>query len=247
MLAPAPAPAAPSIFGWKVLLTFGAEFLPLLAAWRAGRLRAGDPAGQVGLTWAFMNVCTVIQAVGFVTGHSAVTQWGLVLAGIALPLLLVPPLLTWIGPEAKRRQPAVLAAFALPLLGVLAAFGPGREFTLLSRTVAHAALAALILLMLATNYRRSANPQAADAERGWAWIAGGHLAYCHATLTGRARVEALIARGLTGAARQANAALFVIYAVSMVAIAWGILASARQIARPQAPPRASRTPALPTA
>jgi hypothetical protein len=231
-----PAPAV-SVFNWKVLLTFGTEFLPLLAAWRAGRLRAGDPAGQVGLAWAFMNVCTLVQAIGFLTRQGAVTQWGLVLAGIALPVLLVPPLLTWIGPAAKRRQAAVLAAFVLPLVGVLVAFGPGREFTLLSRTVAHTALAGLILLMLATNYRRAANPQAVT-EPGWAWIAGGHLAYFLATLVGRALIEALLARSVT-AARPANTMLFLVYAASMFAIAFGIWVSARSAARPEGDDRAS--------
>jgi hypothetical protein len=225
-----PTRALPSAVLWQLLLVVGSEFLPLVAAWRTGRLRAGDPAGQVGLAWAFMNVCTVIQAVGFVTGHRPVTEWGLVLAGVSLPLLLTPPLLTWIGPAAKRWQPAVLAAFAALTVGALAVFGPGREYSLLSRTTAHAGLSALVLLMMATHLRRSANAQAAAAEPGWAWIAGGHLAYFLATLIGRALVEALIAWSRM-ASRFTSDALLILYAASMIAMGWGILVGARRPAR----------------
>ena len=234
----APVPATPNVFGWKPLLTFGAEWLPLLAAWRAGRLRAGDPAGQIGLAWAFMNVCTVIQATGVLTHQRSIQIWGGVLAGVTLPLLLTPPLLTWIGPEAKRRQPLVLAAFAVLTVGALLAFGPGREFTLLSRTGAHVGLAALVLVMMAAQFRRSANPQIAATEPGWPWIAGGHLAYFLATLVGRALLEALVARSWAEV-RVGTAALFVTYALAMLAIAWGILVGARAPARPEG---ADRTP-----
>ena len=222
--------AASSVFTWKFFLVAGAEFLPLAAAWRAGRLRPGDPAGQIGFAWAFMNVCTFIQALGVLLERRDVREWGLVLAGISLPLLLVPPLLTWIGPAAKRRQPWVLGAFALLGVGALAVFGTGREFTLLSRTTAHTGLAALVLLMMATQFRRSADPQAATAEPGWAWIAGGLLAYFLATLVGRALSEALIGRSVV-AATTTNRALLVTYAVSMVAIAGGIWRSVRSPAR----------------
>lgn len=231
--------AAPNVITWKFLLIAGSEFLPLLAAWRADRLRRGDPAGQVALAWAFMNVCTFIQAGGVMMQERTVREGGLALAGIALPLLLVPPLLTWIGPTAKRWQPAVLAVFALLAIGTLVVFGIGREFTLLSRTTAHTGLAGLVLLMMATHYRRAANPQAAP-EPGWAWIAGGLLAYFLATLVGRALVEALIARSPT-AAKDANTVLFVIYAASMVAIAGGIWVSARKPA-PRDPTQRPRPP-----
>jgi hypothetical protein len=240
------APAAPSVFGWKTLLILGAESLPLLAAWRAGRLRAGDPAGQIGLTWAFMNVCTVIQGAGVLAGQRSVMLWGGVLAGVALPLLLAAPLLTWIGPAAKRRQPLVLAAFAVLTVGALVGFGPGREFTLLSRTTAHAALAALVLVMMAAQFRRSANPQAAASEPGWAWIAGGHLAYFLATLVGRPVLEALVGRSRADVG-VASAALFVTYALAMLAIAWGILVSERTPAPPgrAGGTRAARAPETP--
>jgi hypothetical protein len=226
-----PAPAAPDVLTWKFFMVAGAEFLPLLAAWRAGRLRRGDPAGQTGLTWAFMNVCTFAQAAGLLTGYREVTVWWAAVAGVSLPLLLVPPLLTWIGAEAKRRQPLALAVFAALTIVPLVAFGPGREFTLLSRTTAHTALAALVLLMMASQFRRSANPQAAAAEPGWAWIAGGHLAYFLATIVGRALMEAVVARSWAELDVAASA-LFVTYALAMVAIGWGILASARQPSRP---------------
>ena len=235
--------AASSVFTWRFLLIAGAEFLPLAAAWRAGRLRMVDPVGQIGVTWAFMNVCTFIQALGVVMERRAIREWGLALAGISLPLLLVPPLLTWIGPAAKRRQPWVLAAFASLSVGSLLAFGTGREFTLLSRTTAHAGLALLVLLMMATQFRRSADPQAAAAEPGWAWIAGGLLAYFLATLVGRALAEALMARSVA-AARSASAALSLAYVAAMVAITVGIRVSARGVAAREASDHMpSRTPA----
>lgn len=235
--------ATPSVFTWKFLLVAGAEFLPLAAAWRAGRLQRGDPAGQLGVAWAFMNVCTFIQAFGAMMERRALREWGLALAGISLPLLLAPALLTWIGPAAKRRQPLVLAAFALLTVGSLIVFGTGREFTLTSRTTAHTGLALLVLLMMATHFRRSANPQTATAEPGWAWIAGGLLTYFLATLMGRALVEALIARDVA-AARSANTAILLVYGASMVAIAGGIRVSARSLARSGRSERSpSRVPA----
>jgi ABC-type antimicrobial peptide transport system permease subunit len=97
----------------------------------------------------------------------------------------------------------------------------------MSRTTAHTGLALLVLLMMATQFRRVANAQASTVEPGWAWIAGGHLLYFLATLTGRSLLEALVARSRS-AVGVASAALFVAYALAMVAIAWGIWASARE-------------------
>jgi hypothetical protein len=106
-------PIPPSAYDWPKLLAFAAEWLPLAAAWRAGRLRAGDPAGQVGITWGLMAASYPVSLLALLVGGNALAAWVNVATGIALPLLLAPPLLTWIGPGAKRWQPAVLGAFAL--------------------------------------------------------------------------------------------------------------------------------------
>jgi hypothetical protein len=224
----------PSAYDWPKLLAAAAELLPLAAAWRANRLRTGDPAGQVGITWAIMVLTYPLSLLGLALGELALVTWTTAFAGIALPLLLVPPLLTWIGPAAKRWQPLVLAAFALLTVGSLVVFGAGREFTLMSRTTAHTGLALLVLLMMAAQFRRAANPQSAAVEPGWAWIAGGHLLYFLATVTGRSLLEALVARNRS-AVGVASAALFVAYAIAMVAIAWGIRVGARARAGPGVP------------
>jgi hypothetical protein len=224
----------PSAYDWPKLLAAAAELMPLAAAWRANRLRASDPAGQVGITWAIMVLTYPLSLLGLATGVIALATWTTAFAGIALPLLLVPPLLTWIGPAAKRRQPWVLAAFAVLTVGTLVVYGTGREFTLMSRTTAHTGLALLVLLMMAAQFRRDANAQASAIEPGWAWIAGGHLLYFLATLTGRSLLEALVARSRS-AVGVASAALFVAYALAMVAIAWGIRVSAREPADPGVP------------
>jgi hypothetical protein len=235
-------PASPlAVLGPGAVMIVG-EALPWLAARRAGRLRAGDPAGQVAIAWAVMDVCNLVQGAAYLAGRLEAITYATTFAGIALPLLLTPPLLTWIGPAAKRWQPAVLAGFAALTLGMVLAFGPGRESFLLSRTTAHTALAGLVLLMMATQFRRAADPHAAGAEPGWAWIAGGHLAYFLATLLGRAVIEALIARSYTVAAG-ATMALLLFYALTMVAISWGILVSARHRAGPGAGDAARPTPA----
>ena len=221
----------PAAYDWPKLLAAAAELLPLVAAWRANRLRAGDPAGQVGITWAIMVLAYPLSLIGLATGVMRLATWTTVATGIALPLLLAPALLTWIGPAAKRWQPLVLAAFALLTVGSLVLFGTGREFTLMSRTTAHIGLALLVLLMMAAQFRRAANPQSAVVEPGWAWIAGGHLLYFLATLTGRSLLEALVARSRSSVT-VASAALFVAYAIAMVAIAWGIRVSARERAGP---------------
>ena len=221
----------PSAYDWPKLLAAAAELMPLAAAWRANRLRTSDPAGQVGITWAIMVLTYPLSLLGLATGVIPLVTWTTAFAGIALPLLLVPPLLTWIGPAAKRRQPLVLAAFAVLTIGTLVVYGTGREFTLMSRTTAHTGLALLVLLMMATQFRRAANAQASAIEPGWAWIAGGHLLYFLATLTGRSLLEALVARSRS-AVGVASAGLFVAYALAMVAIAWGIWVSAREPADP---------------
>ena len=239
-------PIPPTAYDWPKLVAAAAELLPLAAAWRANRLRSGDPAGQVGITWAIMVLAYPLSLLGLATGRIAFTTWTTVSTGIALPLLLAPALLTWIGPAAKRWQPLVLAGFTLLTVGSLVVFGTGREFTLVSRTTAHTGLALLVLLMMATQFRRAANAQAAVVEPGWAWIAGGHLLYFLATLTGRSLLEALVARN-RAAVGVASGALFVAYALAMLAIAWGIRVSAREQSGPgvAGDARAARTTGTP--
>ena len=207
---------------WPQYLVTVATALPLLGAWSAGRLSWRDPVGQVGIAWGTLFALAAVQVLGAYTGHMAYVSWGRVAVALLAPLLLVPPLLTWIGPAATRWQTPLLVLLALTGIGVLLVVGPaGRGLSLVYRTPTALLLAALALGMLVAQARRAADPQGTPAEPGWLWIGGGHLVYHLSTVIGRALAEFLFLVVGRSGTRDANMGLLLVYTATLAAIAWG--------------------------
>ncbi len=207
---------------WPQYLVIAATALPLVGAAAARRLSWRDPVGQVGLAWGALFALSLVQLVGVLSARPAYLAWGRAAVAILTPLLLVPPLLTWIGPKATRWRTPLLMLLALTGIGALLVVGPrGRGLTLVYRTPTALLLAALALGMLVAQARRAADPQGAPAEPGWVWIGGGHLVYFLATVVGRAFVEFLFLVVGRSGTRDANMGLLLVYSATMLAIAWG--------------------------
>lgn len=234
MFTPPTQPA--TAFTWPVLLGTAVSALPTIVAWRAGRLHPRDPVGQVAIAWGVVSLSGLAQYAVYAADRRLAVALLIPISAMfnntVLPLLLTPPLLTWIGPRAKRFQPLVLAAILLGSLAVLFTLGIGREARLLLRNISMTALAALSTWAMTAQARRAAAAFDPVFEPGGAWIGAGQLLYFLATLVGRSLGEALVARSW-GALIQVTQALHLIYGVSMVAISWGIWLGRRQTAPPR--------------
>lgn len=207
---------------WPQYLVIAATAFPLVGAHLARRLSWRDPVGQVGLTWGVLFALSLVQLAGVLSARLVYMRWGGAAAVLLAPLLIVTPLLTWIGPGALRWRTPLVAVFALTGMAALLAFGPGsRQLTLFYQTPAQLVLAALALGMLVAQARRAADPQGAPAEPGWLWIGGGHLVYYLATVIVRPLVEFLLVLAGMSGTRDAAMGLLLVYSATMVAIAWG--------------------------
>jgi hypothetical protein len=168
-----------------------------------------------------MFVCSIVQIAGVIEKRAFVMRAGSVAVGVLLPLLLVPALLTWIGPRAKRWQTAILGVTLAAAVATLLTLGSGREFSIIYKTPMHLGLLALTTAMLASQGRRASDPRSDSAEPGWLWIGGGHVVYLFATVIGRPLAEVLVPRSWS-AVVDVHMALMLVYSATMVAIAWGI-------------------------
>lgn len=198
-----------------------ASLAPALAAWRAGRLSRRDPVGQMAIAWAAMTGMSIVQLGSFLLRQFAVTRTMGLVSVVLLALLLVPPFLTWIGPPAKRWQPALFALFVLGTGGALLVLGHDRRFNLFIYPALYTPLAILALAMLAAQARRAGDAGAGRAEPGWLWIGGGHLAYFLVSIVGVPLIEAVLPRGLD-AATDVHFARLLIYSAMMFVIAAGV-------------------------
>ena len=225
---------------WPQYLVIAATAFPLLGAIVARRLTWRDPVGQVGLAWGALFAINLVQLAGVLSARLAYVSWGRVAVALVTPLLLVPPLLTWIGPKATRWRTPLLVLLVVTWIGALLAVGArGRGIALIYHTPTSLLLAALAMGMLVAQARRAADPQGAPAEPGWLWIGAGHFVYFLALVVGRAVIEfAFLAVG-QGAVRDASMGLLLVYTATLAAIAWGQW-KGRRVAIPAA---AARVPA----
>jgi hypothetical protein len=225
---------------WPVLVGVAVSALPTLAAWRAGRLDRHDPIGQVGLVWGLMFLTSLSQYALVAAGLRSVALAMPILVVIVLPVLIVSPLLTWIGPRAAARRVPVLAGLAVWSLGVVVALGTGREARLFLRCTSYTTVAILAAWAMAAQSRRSAQGSDPGAEGGGPWLGAGHMLYFLTGAVGNALIEALVSRSWD-ALLQVYRAQHLTYGIAMVSIAWGIRASARRPVRaPVAPAPAAR-------
>jgi hypothetical protein len=243
LLQSAGAPAA--VWTWTVMAGVALSALPTLAVWSVGRLDRRDPIGQVGIAWGLMFCASITQLVlmTFDRRREALALTPAVL--VALPLLIVPPLLTWIGPRAARWRLPVQAAFATWSLLVYLALGTGREGRLALRCTAYASVAVLAAWAMAAQTRRASQGEDAGTESGGPWIGAGHVLYFLTSAVGNALIEALVSRWPL--LIQAYRAQHLLYGVAMCAIAWGIWVGARAPAASRLAPPGRRFPAPPSA
>ena len=228
-------PAPPVL--WPQYLVIAATAFPLVGAWSARRLSWRDPVGQVGLAWGAVFAVNLVQLASMRSGRLAYVAWGTAVVGLLMPLLLAPPLLTWIGPGASRWRTPLRVLLVLTWIGAVLAVGTrGRGISLVYRTPTALLLAALAMGMLVAQARRAADPQGASAEPGWLWIGAGHLIYFLAFVIGRAVIEfAFLVVGRSGT-RDASMGLLLVYTATLAAIAWGQW-KGRRVATPPAAAR----------
>jgi hypothetical protein len=206
---------------WPQYLVIAATAFPLVGAAAARRLSWRDPVGQLGLAWGAMFAVNLLQLAAVRAGRFTYVGSGNAVVAL-LSLLLVPPLLTWMGPGAKRWQTPLLVLLVLAWVGAVLAVGTrGRGIGLVYKSPVALLLAALALGTLIAQARRAADPQGAPAEPGWVWIGAGHLLYFLALVIGRAMIEfAFLVVGRSGS-RDANMGLLLVYTATLAAIAWG--------------------------
>ncbi|AHG89103.1 hypothetical protein J421_1566 [Gemmatirosa kalamazoonensis] len=196
-----------------------AAFAPPAAAGWARRSFLGDPAGQVATCWLVTALVGLANFVAYFY-HWLPRSFPLFpFAFGVMPLLLAPPLLTWIGRDAARWRWAFVAAWLAITAALLAALGTGREFVVVMDPLMSALLAALSLWALAAQVRRA---PASIARHDWFWILVGQVTYFATNMIRVPLVETLVARHWAAAIAVSNG-IMLLYCVSYVVIARGML------------------------
>lgn len=222
---------------WPQYLVIAATALPLVGAGVARRLSWRDPVGQVGLAWGALFAINLVQLGFMASARLTYVGWGSAVVGLLMPLLLAPPMLTWIGPVASRWRTPLRVLLVLTWIGAVLAVGTrGRGIALVYKTPTALLLAALAMGMLVAQARRAADPQGAPAEPGWLWIGAGHLIYFLALVIGRAVIEFAFLVVGRGAVRDASMGLLLVYTATLAGIAWGQW-KGRRVATPPAAAR----------
>jgi hypothetical protein len=143
--------APPSPFAWPVMLGAASYAFPALAALGTRRSLLRDPAGQVAGTWLVVGALNTLglgQVLGLVPRGVRV---GTILI-VVTPLLLVAPLLTWLGVDARRRRLAQLGILGAAALG-MASIADDRAFRLVAGPVMALAMVVLAAAALARTVR----------------------------------------------------------------------------------------------
>jgi hypothetical protein len=233
-------PQPPSPFAWPVLLSAAATLFPPIAAVATRRSMRRDPAGRVALAWGVvggLNLLALGQLLGGVP-----RGWPVLAANVvAVPFLLAPPMLTWLGGEARRRQGAVLLAVAAAYALALATLGAGREFRLVAHPVMSLAVAALAFAVLCAAVRRADVAWGGRGDDGRLWIAGGVATYFLVGAAWRPLAETLFASNAR-ALVEVHMGVQLAFAGCLTAVAWGVARRPLPNDRPAAP-RASGAPA----
>lgn len=193
-------------------------FAPTAAAlWARRSLR--EPAGQIAVNWLLM---ALLGSVGFVRAYFLPTipkppTHTLVLG--LLPLLLLPPTLTWAGRSAKRWQWPLMAAWAVCAVVLVAVLPDQRELATIGDPIMTALMAATTTAALASQV---GNAPSAVGRRDWLWILTGHLLYFVAGMFRMPLMEVFV--GQNGiATRAVNDGVMVLYSGAYLVIARGML------------------------
>lgn len=222
---PTPPPPNPA-FTYVSIACFA---LPALAAWRVRCPLLRDPAGQIAAVWLFFVPYRLLSRALNQLDYDTANHWLGATGVLLLPLMLAPPLLTWAGPRAKRRQPLVLGAIVLAVVVALALLGgPERRFIAVAspvETMVVAVLATAALMGRLRHHVASGDPTPVR-RTPWVWICGGLLAYSIATVTQRPLTEVLMTMSWDVMLRTYYGFLLAVGA-AMLPIAYGVLLTAR--------------------
>lgn len=217
--------------------------LPALAAWRVRCPLLRDPAGQIAAVWLFFVPYRLLSRALTRLDYDTANLWLGAAGVLLLPLLLAPPLLTWAGPRAKRRQPLVLGAIVLAcMVGLAVLGGPGRRFVALASPVEIMVVAALatVALMGRLRHHVASGDPTPVRRTPWVWVCGGLIAYAIASVTQRPLIEVLMTMSWDAMLRAYHGFMLAVGA-AMLPIAYGVLLTARTPA-PE-PPARRDTPA----
>ena len=221
-----PSPLAPTVL--PATLSVATAFLPPLAALWARRSLA-EPAGRVAVCWLVMAAFGAFNMAWYYLGLPLPSLYSSEIVTAAFPVLLLPPTLRWIGGSARRWQwPALLVWLAVWGVGVVS-FHDTREFKSIVESVMSAALCVASVWALAARIHESPSEL---RRTDWFWILTGHVMYFAINMFRGPLIEALVARHW-GALLAVNAAILLLYSLTYVVIARGMLVRPAASSRPR--------------
>jgi hypothetical protein len=234
-----PSPA-PSPFAWPVLLGAASFFVPAVAARAAGRSLRRDPAGQVAgvlLLVGVVGLAGLGQALGVVPRPVPVSA----ISSSVAAVLMLAPLLGWIGGAAPRWRGRAQAAVAGALVVAALFLGVGREFRLVTGPLISLWLTALSAAALARTVRAGRASGAVPGDRPTP-ILGALFTYYLTAMVSRPLVETLVGTD-PRAVVDAHMGLQLVYAGCMAVVAWGVARRPAPVPTPARGPEPRRAPA----
>jgi hypothetical protein len=186
-----------------------------------------DVAGRIGALWGLIGVCEIFMALQY---HGVVPR-ELPISPVVLPLyvtILVPGLLSWSGEALARRRYPIAGAMFVALLIPMLWLGAGRAYNVVVKPIAYAAILVVAAVALATTVRRARGPLLRiDAY----WICFALVIYFALSLIWTPLLEFMYVRDRDLSAGLNNGRLC-LEGLTSLAIAYGILRPARNVATP---------------
>jgi len=209
-----------SLSNLPATLAMGIAFAPPLAALWARRSVVRDPAGRIAVGWLLMALAGSVGFVRyFVFGLPPMTSLSFFVTPLS-PVLLAPPTLTWVGGNAKRWQWPALAAWLALCLVAGVVLRDTRAFKTVLDPLMSLSMFTLSGVALAMQVRR--NP-VSIGRTNWFWILTGQMMYFVTDTFRQPIMESLVARHLTDAMMPVNGALMLLYSLTYLVIARGML------------------------
>lgn len=208
----------PSIFSWPLVAAFITQLFPLVAMLLARRSPRLDPLAQIAIGFGILELFDLTELAQLL--HLA--PHGILAITFSTPvrlLLFTPPLLTLIGPHAKRWQPVILGATVVLSIVGMYVLGTGREFRVVSNPVVDATLS---VMAVAAIFRMAQKSPGALAKRDWFWVLLGFAVSVSAGILWRPMAEFLVMRSW-GALVDLHMGMVILQSITFCVIAFGIL------------------------
>lgn len=208
----------PSPFSWPIISAFVAQLLPVAAMLLARRSPRTDPLARIAVGFAVLELFDLFELgqLLHILPHQVLA---ITFSTPVKMLVFTPPLLTLMGPRAKRWQPLVLGAtVVLSAVGMLT-LGLGREFRVVSNPIADTALSVMALAALFQSAHRSSTD---PFRQGVFWVLLGFSVAEAAGILWRPLAEFLVARSWS-ALVDVHMGMVILQSVTFCMIAYGLL------------------------